>query len=63
MEDGKKKDDERKAKEFKEMEENGIIIREENPQIKREMVGPEPQDWEKNIWSDVVQDTQGNLLR
>ena len=63
MQDGKKRDEERKAKELKEMEENGMIMPEENPQIKREMVGPEPENWEKNIWSDVIEDTNGNLLR
>ena len=33
MQDGKKRDEERKAKELKEMQENGIIMPEENPQI------------------------------
>lgn len=29
----------------------------------KELVGPEPEAWERNIWSDVLQDTNGNLLK
>lgn len=29
----------------------------------RELIGPEPEAWEKNVWSDVLQDTHGNLLK
>ena len=61
MEEGRKKDAEKLANNLN--AKGDLLIVEENNHKTNGLLGPEPQPWEQNIWSDVLQDTNGNLLK